>query len=97
MVLESDSSNALSLIQKDSTERHPFASVIKRVRELLRRDYMVQISHIFREANRAVDFLANIGHLIQLGVCFYDFAPNGLSGGASSKLLGGPKILRACK
>ena len=79
MVLESDSSNALSLIQKDSTERHPFASVIKRVRELLRRDYMVQISHIFREANRAVDFLANIGHSIQLGVCFYDFAPNGLA------------------
>ena len=39
----------------------------------------MQISHIFREANSAADFLANLGHSIQFGVCFYDTVPNGLA------------------
>ena len=79
ILLESDSSSAISLIQKESIERHPFASVIKRVQYLLTREWVVHISHIFREANNAADFLANLGYSVQLGVCFYDIAPNGLA------------------
>ena len=79
ILLESDSSSALSLIQKDSIDRHPFASIVKHVRDLLSRDWEVHILHIFCEGNRAADFLANIGHIAQLGVCFYDSVPNGLA------------------
>ena len=79
VLLKSDSSSALYLIQKESIERHPFASVIKRVRDLLTQEWVMQISHIFREANSAADFLVNFGHSIQLGVCFYDTTSNGLA------------------
>ena len=78
-MLESDSSSTLSLIQKDFIERHPFAFIIKHVCDLLSRDWQVHISHIFHEANKAADFLANIGHSVQLSVCFYDLIPNSLA------------------
>ena len=93
MLLDFDSSNALSLIQKDSIEHHPFASIIKRIHELLRWDWVVQISHIFQEANRAMDFLANIGHSVQLEVCFYDSVPNGLASLLRDDIVGCPFLV----
>ena len=76
--LEADSSNGISLIQKDSIDRHPFASVIKRVRSFLCCDWEVWLLHIYCEANSSVDFLTAYGHFVHLGVCFFESAPNSL-------------------
>ncbi|CAN1131702.1 hypothetical protein LINPERPRIM_LOCUS13950 [Linum perenne] len=35
--------------------------------ELLRRNWEVQILHVYRESNHAADFLANVGHSCPLG------------------------------
>ena len=78
MVLEVDSSSAIDLIKKESNSRHPYASVIKYVQQLIHRNWVVKVQHVFREGNRAADFLASCGHEVHLGCCFYDFPPVGL-------------------
>ena len=40
----------------------------------------MMIKHNYRESNRAVDYLAARGHLLDLGVCFYLSCPPGLGG-----------------
>ncbi|CAN1144174.1 Putative ribonuclease H protein At1g65750 [Linum perenne] len=36
-------------------------------RELLRRNWEVQILHVYRESNHVADYLANVGHSCPLG------------------------------
>ena len=79
MVLEMDSSSAIALIHNTDLDRHPYASVLKHVQSLVQRAWVVKIQHIYLERNRAVDFLASLGHGLQLGVCFYDLPPIGLA------------------
>ena len=88
VILEADSSRAITLLHKDSIDRHLFVSMIKYVRELLLRDWEVRISHIYRETNHVVDFLASIGHSTPLGVCFFDSIPNGLGSLLSDDIAG---------
>ena len=76
VLLEMDSKAAISLIQQGTDSRHPYAMVVTRVQELLRRDWQVLYCHIYRKANRAADCLADVGHSLLLGACFYLFAPS---------------------
>ena len=78
MVLEVDSSSAFDLIKKEFNSRHPYASIIKCVQQLIHRNWMVKVQHVFREGNKATDSLASCGHEVHLGCCFYDFPPVGL-------------------
>ena len=78
VLLEVDSTAAVALIHKSLDGKHPYSSVIVRVQELMRRDWQVLIKHNYRESNRAADFLAARGHLLDLGVCFYLSYPLGL-------------------
>ena len=43
VLLELDSSSAVALIHKECIDHHPFASVIKHVRHLLQRNWVVKI------------------------------------------------------
>ena len=79
VLLEMDSTSAISLITDKVNPLHPFASVIKRVHDLIQSSWNVRIKHVFREANRATDGLANLGHSHDLGVVFYSFSPIVLS------------------
>ena len=79
VLLEMDSTSAISLITDKVNPLHPFALVIKRVHDLIQRSWNVRIKHIFREANRAADGLANLGHSHDLVVVFYSFSPIVLS------------------
>jgi ribonuclease HI len=47
-------------------------ALIKRIKGLLALNWEVQISHVYREANRCADELANIGCLLDHNVIFYD-------------------------
>ncbi|CAN1312552.1 hypothetical protein LINPERPRIM_LOCUS28673, partial [Linum perenne] len=38
------------------------------IKDWLERDWQVVIQHIYKEANRAADFLANLGHNFDIGV-----------------------------
>ena len=76
IVLELDSSSAISLIRKGVDNKHPYALVIAKVQELLKRDWVVHMNHIFKEGNRAADCMAYLGHSQQLGACFYFMPPS---------------------
>ena len=79
VLLELDSSSAIALIHNECIDNHPFASIIKHVRHLLKRNWVVKIQHVFREANRTTDFMDSKGHEVHLGVCFYEVPPPSLS------------------
>ncbi|CAN1774525.1 hypothetical protein LINPERHAP1_LOCUS12994 [Linum perenne] len=57
-----DSRVAISLIFGAENVHHQHASKVSSIRALLRRDYEVTISHVYREGNYATDYLADIGH-----------------------------------
>ena len=72
MILELNSITIVDLIQKGMDKKHPYAMMIARVQNLLQRDWQVHVKHVFREANLIADYLATIGHSLNLGrVCLY--------------------------
>ena len=79
VILEMDSSGAISLITSVKHIYHPYGLVIQRVPNLLKRSWVVEVKHAFREANRSADALASLGHLNSLGVIFYEIPPVSLS------------------
>ena len=68
----------IDLIKKEFNSKHPYAFVIKCVQQLIHRNWVVKVQHVFCEGNRAADFLASRGHEVHLGCSFYDFPPIGL-------------------
>ncbi|CAN1280519.1 Putative ribonuclease H protein At1g65750, partial [Linum perenne] len=60
--LQTDSQCAVLLLQSDDHADHIHATTIQRAQELLRRDWEVRITHVFRESNHVADHLANRGH-----------------------------------
>ncbi|CAN1130924.1 Putative ribonuclease H protein At1g65750 [Linum perenne] len=45
---------------------------------ILNRDWEVSIHHIFREANCAADYLANLGHTLDMGLHVFSFPDSSL-------------------
>lgn len=75
VIIETDSATSVSLITKGCSSSHPCASIILLINQFLHRDWTIQISHIYREANRAVDYLAKIGHDFSFGVYHFPAPP----------------------
>ncbi|CAN1197406.1 Putative ribonuclease H protein At1g65750, partial [Linum perenne] len=56
-----------------------FASKVLRYRELLSREWEVDLRHVYREENRAANYLATLGHSLPLGnhnIAIPDSDPN---------------------
>ncbi|KAJ7950712.1 Ribonuclease H [Quillaja saponaria] len=66
--LESDSATAIDMITKDTSSCHPHFIIIQECRSLIKRDWDIQLSHIFREANFAAHWLSNFGVSLKLGL-----------------------------
>ncbi|CAN0910249.1 Putative ribonuclease H protein At1g65750 [Linum grandiflorum] len=63
-----DSLTAISLFQEQGPCDHQHAVLVLKFRKLVRHNWSVQHHHLYREANQAADFLANLGHFsIHLG------------------------------
>ena len=74
IILELDSSSAIKLIQGGVDNKNPYSSVINRVREhfFMQTSWHVRLQDpIYRESNRAADFMASLGHSLQIEVYFY--------------------------
>ncbi|CAI0433724.1 unnamed protein product, partial [Linum tenue] len=67
VVLQTDSSTTLKLIET-ATPHHSHYTSVTEIRRWLRRDWQVQIHHVFREANVVADHLANSGHALPVGL-----------------------------
>ncbi|CAN1732208.1 Putative ribonuclease H protein At1g65750 [Linum perenne] len=57
--LQLDSQVAISLLPSHAVSEHTQATKVIHFQNLCKRDWRVNICHVFREANKAVDFLAS--------------------------------------
>ncbi|KAM1795533.1 hypothetical protein ACFX11_035868 [Malus domestica] len=63
-----DSVVAVTLVIDFNSSLHPLAHLITACRELLRRDWICMVSHVYCEKNRVVDGLADLGHKFDIGL-----------------------------
>ncbi|CAN1784074.1 Putative ribonuclease H protein At1g65750 [Linum perenne] len=68
--IQTDSRAAVAILHNESETTHRHAS--------LNRDWEVSINHIYREANSAADYLANLGHSLDLGTHVYLYPDSAL-------------------
>ncbi|CAN1800305.1 Putative ribonuclease H protein At1g65750 [Linum perenne] len=71
--IQMDSTAAVAiLLDKESTLSHQYALEALEFKDWLQRDWTVTIKHIYREANHAADYLANLGHNTTRGTHLVD-------------------------
>ncbi|CAN1229003.1 Putative ribonuclease H protein At1g65750, partial [Linum grandiflorum] len=63
-----DSRAAIQLLLGDSELTHQHSSEVASFREMLDRDWLIKVEHIYREGNRAADYLAALVHSLPSGV-----------------------------
>ncbi|CAL1398112.1 unnamed protein product [Linum trigynum] len=74
-----DSTAALHLLTTTDQEDQRYLILIKQFQRLLNRNWEVKISHVYRECNKAADYLANRGHELSLEVHYFSISDSGLS------------------
>ncbi|CAN0911120.1 hypothetical protein LINGRAPRIM_LOCUS1369 [Linum grandiflorum] len=60
--LESDSLDAIKLIEDGDLSSHPFAAVVYDIKKMIGGAWSCKISHTMREGNKLADLMANLGH-----------------------------------
>ncbi|CAN1123628.1 Putative ribonuclease H protein At1g65750 [Linum perenne] len=68
LCVQSDSQAAVSLLCCKEHE-----ALVADFVDLSSRDWEVQLTHVYREANCAADHLANLGHSFVIGMYLFDF------------------------
>ncbi|CAN0855504.1 Putative ribonuclease H protein At1g65750 [Linum grandiflorum] len=63
-----DSRAAIQLLLADGEITHQHSSEIASLRELLDRNWLIKVEHIYREDNRVADYLAGLGHSLPFRV-----------------------------
>ena len=79
IILELDSKCAVLLISHQVLEAHVCSSLLKAIKELLSRDWNVEICHIYREANSCADRVAKHGHSCGVGFNYFSVLPDFMS------------------
>ncbi|GKV19211.1 hypothetical protein SLEP1_g29500 [Rubroshorea leprosula] len=79
LIVETDSKVVVLLIDSTYTTLHSLGTLISYCRLLLRLFTDARISHIYREANAATDFLAKLGSTNANDFVWYEESPPGLS------------------
>jgi ribonuclease HI len=77
--LEVDSDAVVGVIKRGCTMSYAGSTLLKRICQLLEKDWSVEISHIYREANKCADALANIGCSHDFNFEFYACCPSSIS------------------
>ncbi|CAN1188821.1 Putative ribonuclease H protein At1g65750 [Linum perenne] len=68
ILVQSDSRSVISLILNDEAPTHQHTGEVLLIRSLVRREWDVSFSHVYREANKSADFLARLGYERELGL-----------------------------
>ncbi|CAN1307490.1 hypothetical protein LINPERPRIM_LOCUS27089, partial [Linum perenne] len=74
--------------QKDSRVPNQHAALVYEFHELCFRQWEVSLTHVFREANYAAGYHANLGHAMCVGTDFFSFHDSMLSNWVSYDLVG---------
>ncbi|CAN1199163.1 Putative ribonuclease H protein At1g65750 [Linum perenne] len=78
LMIQTDSRAAVEILPNDSDLAHRHASLVEQFRSLRNRDWVISTHHVYREANFAADYLANIGHDLHLGTHVFLYPDNQL-------------------
>jgi len=68
--LEVDSALVVGFLKTGVSERHPLSFLVRLCHGFLSKDWIVRISHVYREANRLADGLANYAFSLSMGFTF---------------------------
>ncbi|CAN1801232.1 Putative ribonuclease H protein At1g65750, partial [Linum perenne] len=75
IAVQTDSRAAISILEQDMHMVRQHAALVADFHELRSRNWEVSLSHVYREANCAADYLANLGHSYSFGLHLLD-VPN---------------------
>ncbi|CAN1725502.1 Putative ribonuclease H protein At1g65750, partial [Linum perenne] len=73
--IQIDSKAAADMLLEPGSRNNKHANLLHQFSELISREWSISIHHIYREANFAADYLANLGQSLPLGVHVLD-VPN---------------------
>ncbi|KAL9438044.1 hypothetical protein AB3S75_023834 [Citrus x aurantiifolia] len=76
--VETDSLCITQLLAKPLVTSNEYAPLIQAIKDYLNLDWQVSLSHIYREANFAADYMANFAFSIPLGLIVYPTPPLGV-------------------
>ena len=76
--VETDSLCITQLLAKPLVMPNEYAPLIQAIKDYLNLDWQVSLSHIYREANFAADYMANLDFSIPLGLIVYPTPPLGV-------------------
>ncbi|CAN0841460.1 Putative ribonuclease H protein At1g65750 [Linum grandiflorum] len=77
--VQSDSAAAIAILSNVSSLDHQHTILAMQYQELCNRKWEVTLNHIYREANCAADYLANLGHSFIFGFHIVNLPDRGLS------------------
>ncbi|CAI9103287.1 OLC1v1001743C1 [Oldenlandia corymbosa var. corymbosa] len=73
---EVDNSSSLLMVKGNADIFGVYAGIVYGIRELLHRDWTVELDHVFREANFAADYLASLATLGPVGLQKFGVPPS---------------------
>ncbi|CAA7018667.1 unnamed protein product [Microthlaspi erraticum] len=76
--VEVDSELVVGILKQGIAASHPLSFLARMCHGFLLKDWEVRISHVFREANRVADGLANLAFTLSLGFHLFDVVPSSL-------------------
>ncbi|CAN1822878.1 Putative ribonuclease H protein At1g65750 [Linum perenne] len=79
VTIQTDSWVVVSILQKEEGPSSQHAALIVEFHELISRDWELSLSHVYREANCAADYLANIGHSYSVGMYLFQCSNSSLA------------------
>ncbi|KAL9419174.1 hypothetical protein AB3S75_037017 [Citrus x aurantiifolia] len=88
LLAEVDSLCVTQLISKQVVVPNEFYALVGAIREIISRNWQVVITHIYREANSAADFMANTAHSYPQGLHLFSSPPVGIFSIIVQDLLG---------
>ncbi|KAG7600713.1 P-loop containing nucleoside triphosphate hydrolase [Arabidopsis suecica] len=74
--LEVDSQIVVGFLKKGISDSHPLSFLVRLCYGFLSKDWIVRINHVYREANRLADGLANYAFSLPLGFHMFDVPPD---------------------
>ena len=97
VLLELDSRVVVQMIAHGIDDSHAYSTLVKAICLILSRDWIVQVSHVYREINSCADLLAKHGHVVNIGVTYFVSLPSfvsvsflaDLSAAVSTRIVGG--------
>ena len=73
--LEVDSALVVGLLQSGVGDSNPLAFLVRLCHGFIAKDWIVRVTHVYREANRLADGLANYAFTLPLGLLLLDSCP----------------------